>query len=64
MKLFQITYMQDSDTASYLTIGGPDDTEVTIRDRELAKMEDKGCLYIFYATEIKEVDGHEITVVA
>lgn len=65
MKLFEIRYLQDMDEGQYLIVGNDNDTEKTIEEKELnsERWKDKSCLYSFYATEIKEVDGHRILVV-
>lgn len=61
MKLFQISYMQDDDEGSYLTVAKDEDTEESIKKRELTKR-DWECLYFLSALEITEVDGYPVTV--
>lgn len=62
MKLFMINYMEDDDEDSYLTIGKDDETEESVKEREIRKRDDWNCLHFLYTKEIEEVDGHKILV--
>lgn len=62
MKLFRIDYLEDDDDECYLTVGSDDDSEDSIKERELNKRDDWNCLYYLHAREVKEVDGHKIFV--
>lgn len=62
MKLFLVRYLENNDEECYLTIGTDDDTNETIENREYKKRNDWNCLYILFAKEINEIDGHKIIV--
>ena len=62
MKLFECTYLENNDEATYLTVGCDSDTEDSIKERELNKKTDWNCLYYFSVKEIREVDGYKVVV--
>lgn len=62
LKLFEVSYMENNDDVTYLTVGEDTDTGETIEEREYNKRDDWNCLYFIGAIEIKEVDGHKIIV--
>lgn len=64
MKLYEVNYMEDCETCSYLTVGNDDDTPESIEKRETEKLQEKNsCFMGCWATEISEVDGHKIQVI-
>ena len=59
-KLFQCNYLENNDDGAYLTVGCDDDTEETVRAREIKKRDNWNCLYLFGVRQIVEIDGHKI----
>lgn len=61
-KLFQCNYLENNDDETYLTVGCDNDTEETVKEREIKKRDDWNCLYFFGVRQIVEIDGHKIIV--
>lgn len=62
MKLFEISCMDGGFHESYLTVGQDNDTEETIKKREMNKRDDRDSLFYLMAREIETVDGYRIIV--
>jgi hypothetical protein len=63
MKLFEVSFPTIEDENNYLTIGSDEDTEETIRQREINKPENYFWYIDCYVNEINEVDGYKIKVI-
>ena len=60
MKLFKVSYIDDGDDGSYLTVGN---SKEEVEEREKDKLCDKlSCCMGCWVFEVNEVDGHKIFV--
>lgn len=60
MKLFMVSYMDDCDTDSFLTIGNSEEEVKERIDKQLSQK--LSCYMYSFVYEISEVDGHKIIV--
>lgn len=59
MKLYQVTYIDDCEDCSYLTVGT---SKEEVEKRETEKLSTLACFMGCWVEEINEVSGHKIIV--